>query len=83
MIDISQKGILLLENCLKRNRPDLLFVITQEEYSEVDEVLGNELREAVDDELAKNGFDGDLPNELGLQLENLIDEIGKLFMKKK
>jgi hypothetical protein len=83
MINISRQGLLLLENCLKENRPDLLFVITQKECIEVDETLGNELRDAVGDELARNGFVGDVPNKLGLELEDLIDELGRLFMKRK
>lgn len=81
MLKLSDQSLKLLEYCLKENRPDLLWVIKENKDIAVDEVLGNELREAVGDELIKAGFNGDVPNEFGIKLEELIDEIGRLFME--
>jgi hypothetical protein len=47
----------------------------------LDHELGNELRDTVGDELIAKGFDENYdPNEYGLALEDLIDELGRLFM---
>lgn len=80
MIALSRKSIELLLHCLKNQRPDLIYVIDNENEIIVNEELGNELRDAVSDELIMNGFEGDNPNKYGLSLESLIDEIGRLFM---
>ena len=70
----------LLRQCLATNRPDLLWVVDSEEIVSIDEQLGNELREAVADELIRIGLkNNDEPNDLGKKLEELIDQIGRLF----
>ncbi len=38
------------------------------------------MRDAVGDELLIYGFNGDEPNQYGILLESLIDEIGRLFI---
>lgn len=83
MIALGRKSIELLLQCLKNQRPDLIYVIDSENEIIVNEELGNELRDAVSDELIMNGFEGDNPNKYGLSLESLIDEIGRLFMQHK
>jgi len=80
MIALSKKSIELLLQCLKNQRPDLVYIIDSEDEIVVNEELGNQLRESVSDELMINGFEGDNPNKYGLSLESLIDEIGRLFM---
>ncbi|MBS3994885.1 MAG: hypothetical protein KGZ33_03750 [Alkaliphilus sp.] len=69
MIMLSKESLNLLKSCLIKHRPDLLEVIETKEIVEVDEDLGNELRDAVSDELLTVGFDGDMPNKTGLRLE--------------
>ncbi|OQO95885.1 hypothetical protein IC801_07485 [Geobacillus sp. 44B] len=70
----------MLRQCLVANRPDLLWVIDSEELVRIDEQLGNELREAVVDELIRVGLkNDDEPNALGKKFEELIDQIGRLF----
>lgn len=80
MIALSQKSIELLLQCLKDQRPDLIYVIDSKNEVIVDEALGNELRDAVTNELILSDED-DNPNKYGLSLESLIDEIGRLFMR--
>lgn len=70
----------LLRKCLINNRPDLLKLIDSEELI-INEELGNKLREAVLDELVREGFnEKDEPNGYGMRLEELIDQLGRLFM---
>ncbi len=80
MIALNENSIELLLKCLKNQRPDLIWIINSENNITVDEELGNELRDAISDELIMNGFDGDNPNKYGLSLESLIDEIGRLII---
>ncbi|MCJ7987905.1 hypothetical protein MUB16_36105 [Priestia sp. OVL9] len=80
MLNLKQEMITLLKQCLTSHRPDLLWVIDRTEIIKIDEVLGNELREAVMDELLEIGLDSnDQPNKVGIQMEDLIDQIGSLF----
>ena len=71
----------MLEKCLKKHNENLLYVIYSDEIIPVDKELGNMLRDVIGDELIACGFDGDAPNEYGLMLEDLIDEVGRLFMQ--
>ena len=80
MISLNRKHILALKVCLEHFRKDLLWVIETENMVSIDEELGNQLREAVGDELVKYGFVNDIPNSYGLLLEELIDVIGDKFM---
>lgn len=80
LINLPLKSINLLKKFLENNKIELLWVINDNNMIEVDESLGNDLREAVCDELIKNGLKDNNPTEYGLELENLIDEIGRLFM---
>lgn len=80
MLTLSLGSIKLLLKCLEKHRKDLLWVISDKKLIKVNEELGNELREAVSDELIEQGFDDNSPNQYGLELEKLIDEIARLFM---
>lgn len=82
MIQLDNENIQLLRVCLSRHKPDLLYVIDSKKIITVDQSLGNELRDAVGDEFCYEGLRKDSePNEYGLRLENLIDVIGRMFMK--
>ena len=81
MIMLKNESVELLLYCLKKHKPDLQWVIESQEFFALEPKLGNELREAVGDELIENGFDGDVCTSYGWKLEYLIDEIGNLFMQ--
>ncbi|MDR1101579.1 MAG: hypothetical protein LBL34_04425 [Clostridiales bacterium] len=83
MINLCNHSTQLLKKCLLNHRPDLLYVIDANAAVSINENLGNDLREAVGDELIQYGFDNEIPNEYGNSLENLIDEVGRLFMSDK
>lgn len=79
MLKLNQRMLELLRESLKSNRPDLMWVIQKEEVIDLTISLANELREAVGEELVKRGLkEDDEPNSLGLELEDLIDYIGRL-----
>jgi hypothetical protein len=81
MISISKESSMLLLKCLQAHNPSLVWVVESNETVNVDEKLGNELRESVGDEFMVNGLEIDSePNSYGLELEALIDELGRLFM---
>jgi hypothetical protein len=78
-LNLNEEMYTLLKKCLINHRPDLLWAL--ESITEIDEFLGNELRDAVNDEFLSNGLNSnDEPNELGIKLERLIDQIGRCFM---
>lgn len=70
----------LLKKCLEYHNPSLIpFLESDSEHYTMD--FYNELRQSIGDELCIKGFQSNWePNEYGLELENLIDEIGRLFM---
>jgi len=81
MIPLNAEATAMLRQSLVRFRPDLLPVVDSPDVVSVDEVLGNQLRGAVGEEFLRVGLKEDWePNELGLKLEKLIDDIGRLFM---
>lgn len=80
MIKMSNEMNELLKKCLMKRDSHLLYLLENDKFYEIDDVLGNELRDIVADELINVGFNDDVPNELGLKLEKLIDEIGRLFL---
>lgn len=79
MIPLKKESVRLLKKCLKRQNPDLLHVLEKNE-NDFNEEIYNNLREIVCSELLENGFRNEQPNEYGIELENLIDELGRLFM---
>lgn len=80
MISLKTDSINLLYDCLRKQRPNLLWVLECKELINIDHNLGNQLRDAVGDELLIYGFNVDEPNQYGVLLESLIDEIGRLFI---
>lgn len=81
MIKISDNSLYILKECLKKHKPSLLSIVEDSSRLQYSIEFYNELRQIVGDELIANGFNKDyVPNEYGLKLEKLIDEIGRLFM---
>jgi hypothetical protein len=81
MINLPQKSHSLLKIILEEHRPDLISIIEQGHNSDFSEEIYNELRDVILDELLQKGFDENYtPTEYGFELENLIDEIGRLFL---
>jgi hypothetical protein len=80
MINLPQKSHSLLKIIVEEHRPDLISIIEQGHDSDFNEEIYNELRDVVLDELLQKGFKNYEPTEYGIELENLIDEIGRLFL---
>ncbi|MBD8946448.1 MAG: hypothetical protein EGR97_03925 [Clostridiales bacterium] len=80
MISLKTDSINLLYDCYIKQRSNLLWVLECKDLINIDHNLGNQLRDAVGDELLIYGFNGDEPNQYGILLESLIDEIGRLFI---
>ena len=81
MIQLNNESLELLRVCLNHHKPELLYVIDSQELINIDSGLGNELRQAVGNEFCRDGLkQDDEPNEYGLELEELIDKIGRLFI---
>ena len=79
MIRLTKKSYALLLKCLKSHNPQLIEQLINDITFSAD--FYNELRTAVGEELCEKGFnDGWEPNEYGIELEYLIDEIGRLFI---
>jgi len=81
MIKLSDNSLFLLKRCLQKHKPSLLAAIEESGNLEYGIEFYNELRQIVGDELISEGFNKNYePNEYGLMLEDLIDEIGNIFM---
>jgi len=81
MIKLNSKSFMLLKQCLESHDPSLIPLIESDNDSLYTVDFYNELRQIVGNELIAKGFQPNWePNEYGLELENLIDEIGRLFM---
>ena len=81
MIKLNEKSLELLKKCLENYNPSLIPIIESSSNNDYTADFYNELREIVGDELCSKGFQSDWePNKYGLELEALIDEIGRLFM---
>lgn len=79
MLKMSEEMLLLLRQCLKSHRPDLIWILNNQ--TNIDETLGNELRNALNEVPLEKGLNNnDEPNELGIKLEELIDKIGRCFV---
>ena len=82
MIALTETSIKLLQKCLKKHNSELLLLLDDLEITEYEVEFYNHLRDIVSNELVTNGLKKDSePNEYGLELENLIDEIGRLFLR--
>ncbi|WP_066293908.1 hypothetical protein [Bacillus sp. FJAT-29937] len=79
MLKLNADMLLLLRECLESRSPDLLWVLDNE--TNIDDTLGNELRDIVNEEFLEKGLNkNDEPNDMGIKLERLIDQIGRCFM---
>jgi len=77
MIKISQKEINLLEKCIVKHDLSQLSFINGENLYHLSNEHYNVLREIVCDELIAEGFINDKVTLYGIELENLIDILGK------
>ncbi|MCK4651207.1 hypothetical protein KAT08_03490 [Candidatus Babeliales bacterium] len=77
---LSKNSIDLLRKCIENHNKELLYIIDLEKIVDIDPDLGNDLRDCVSDELIEHGFNGDEPNDYDIQLESLIDEIGRHYL---
>lgn len=81
MIKLSEKSLILLEECLNECNPDLISVVKDGSANYYTDEFYNALRQCVGNVLVQKGFNEDYSvNDYGAQLESLIDEIGQLFM---
>ena len=81
MNKLSDKSKQILEICVKKHNPLLLDWILPNKIESLSINQYNILRDIVCDELITEGFCEDFePNNYGLQLEDLIDELGHYFM---
>jgi len=81
MIKLSEDSLKILRECLRRQRAELLPLIEDSTISEFTPEFYNMIREIVGDEFIERGLNvDDEPNEYGVRLESLIDEIGRLFL---
>lgn len=72
---------MLLEDCLNECNPKLISVVRDNSIQSYTDEFYNELRQCVGSILVQKGFNKDYSvNSYGQQLEDLIDEIGRLFM---
>jgi len=75
---LSSKSLELVKKILEDHNPALIPIVDSNDNHTIETY--NKLRDIVGDELISKGFEpDDEPNEYGLELENLIDEIGRLF----
>ena len=78
MIKLSNDSLFVLKKCLQKRKPSLLSFMEKTNRLENEIEFYNELRQVIGNELISEGFDENYePNEYGLILENLIDEIGR------
>ena len=81
MIKLNTASLELLKKCLELLNPSMIPLLDSDCHDNYTADFYNELRAIVGDELIAEGFQPNWePNEYGLQLEALIDEIGRLFM---
>jgi hypothetical protein len=81
MIKLSENSLALLKSCLEKHNPTLIQIVESSGEDEYTVEFYNQLREIVGDELIARGFNQDYqPNPYGIELEKLIDEIGRLFL---
>lgn len=79
MKKIGNVSFQLLTKVLTKRAPQYLFLLN--DFEKLSENDYNLLREIVCDELIENGYvkNGEI-NEYGNQLEQLIDDVGHMFM---
>lgn len=80
-IELKPELAVLLREVLATHDPEMLGSLREGDLVELDAGQADRVRSAVTAELGSTGFDeGWEPTERGLELEALIDEIGRPFM---
>ncbi|MBP8641218.1 MAG: hypothetical protein KBI01_10050 [Oscillospiraceae bacterium] len=81
MIKLNKQQMDLLKKCLQKHSPGLITIIENPDSQNYSVEFYNQLRAIIGNELVISGLnEDDEPNEYGLNLESLIDEIGRLFL---
>lgn len=76
---LSKKGSKLLHDILVRRSPELLSLSVFTQNGNLSDVERERLRETLSDEFCELGLKPDSePNQYGLEIEHLIDEIGNV-----
>lgn len=73
----------LLVEILSKREPELVKYFTNNLTIEIDEDLGNHIRNVLNDEFLETGMedpDGYIINKRGKEIKELIDYVGNLFM---
>ncbi|GAA4078265.1 hypothetical protein [Amphibacillus indicireducens] len=74
---------ILLVEILSKREPELVKYFSNNLINEIDEDLGNHIRNILNDEFLETGMDdpdGVIINKRGKEIEELIDYVGNLFM---
>ena len=81
MIKIDKESYILVKKCLMKHGQHLLWVLDSPDYIDSPNLL-NEIRDVISNELVESGLNETqtAPNEYGVQLEKLIDIIGRIFL---
>ena len=78
---LSDEERSLLLHCLTKHKPELVEKLDQLDSGLLDPDMINQIRVAVGLELMDKGFKPDWePNEYGFMLEDLIAELGNLYL---
>ncbi len=78
---MSRKSLEILKYCIKKNDDILLEELIQEnKLYNLNNEQYNMLREIVCDELIKEGFEQEEITQYGIDLEALIDELGRFVI---
>lgn len=81
MNKLKKEFIQLLKKCILTHNPTVIGWVSDDKLYTLNAVEYNILRDIVNDEFLAKGLKQNYePNEYGILLEQLIDEIGRLFM---
>lgn len=79
VLKLKQSELDMLKKCVSKWNNKLMWVLETTEYIREPAII-NELRSLVGDELIEQGLENDNPTPYGLQLETLIDKLGRIFL---
>lgn len=81
MNKLKKESIQLLEKCILIHKPEIIEWIINDKLYTLSANEYNTLRDIINDEFLAKGLKQDYePNNYGILLEKLIDDIGRLFM---
>jgi len=76
---LTDKEISLLIRCLKKYEPDYISKIQLLDHLSINEI--NKIRILITKEFSEKGLmENDEPNEYGMELEELIDKLARLYI---